>query len=526
MKKWRIIGLCALYLLSRLIFLTVQPVFFDSQELIDRLKVPQFLQSLLTGHIPLHVGYPILFWPVYQYGKVMLMMNDPRQLVIGMQILLSLATLVFFYKTLLNIFVDQKLALLSTVIAALLPVYWVSNVTFMMESTYLFFFVGSCYFWSDYVKRAQSWSLWTAGFFWMMAVLTHPLLIIWLPFLGFFPVVMCGKSIDRRKVFLVVAMLIVGFLLAGFLNAVLISLQIHSNIWGGLWYLYLSKWYEQTSFPFSLNGILIDLRNFVIPLLRNNTPIILVCALIGFWQISRKNLKMAIWFFLWIGPAFFANQIWDSLLMGRHILIAGFGIAVLAASFLKEKKVLIIVVLTYLLITSVYALSLLYRPIPYLQEQHMIEQLPPNGLLVESHFARPQTQGWYAGDMFFVNEPFSSSAQLPNKINQYINQKRPVFVSGAALSEPYGLYTGPYLQVLSLSYVHPFEVQSVLEKFALTPYKIIDTTDNLVIYQITLPQNQSPIYPQVVHENCSSRRIDYGDFVTQMWLKIVCGSPT
>ena len=94
-------------------------------------------------------------------------------------------------------------------------------------------------------------------------------------------------------------------------------------------------------------------------------------------------------------------------------------------------------------------------------------------------------------------------------INSYLRNHKQVFVSSSALSEPYGLYSGPFLHYLTLSYAKNFELESLIKNYTLTIYKTIDENDNLYIYKI-ISTNKSP-YPYIKPMKNSYRRIDYYD---------------
>ncbi|KKU56806.1 MAG: hypothetical protein UX80_C0031G0002 [Candidatus Amesbacteria bacterium GW2011_GWA2_47_11b] len=180
-------------------------------------------------------------------------------------------------------------------------------------------------------------------------------------------------------------------------------------------------------------SLLPTLRNILIPTLRNNTNLIVILSLIAAVQVlwieraggatpsgaegkaaehSQPQHRTATLILLWLGPTLITNQWWDSLFFGRHALIASFGLAYLTALLISNHKFLISITIAYLLLTSVPALSLLRGPIPYLEEAKFAATLPPDGIYVTSHFARPQLQGVYRGTTIFVNEP-GWAAKLP-----------------------------------------------------------------------------------------------------------------
>jgi hypothetical protein len=220
---------------------------------------------------------------------------------------------------------------------------------------------------------------------------------------------------------------------------------------------------------------------------------------------------------VWIIPAFFVNQWWDSLWYGRHALIAGIGICFAASVFLAERNKLKCLSIGYVLFVSLYAMLLLRLPIPDVTESTQLQALPTNSLIIESHFARPQTQKITKHNMIYVDEPGWQADHLTKEIDAFLADKNEVFVTSQALSEPYGLYAGPYLHTLSLSYQKPFILQMLLSKYSLTEYEEVDPSSHLIIYELSSTSGTYPIVPKLINY---WRRFDFGDPIVQIELHL------
>src|SRR5680860_1177983 len=149
----KVILLAIIFLFSRFIFINLQTAFFDSSEYIVRFSNPNFLEAIYQGHIPLHLGYVLIFWPIYQTFSYL--GQNPLYFVIFFllffQFLLSFAGVFSFYKV-IEFIGSKKLAFISAFIACLLPLLWITNVSIMMEATYISFFFISLYFLTKYLK--------------------------------------------------------------------------------------------------------------------------------------------------------------------------------------------------------------------------------------------------------------------------------------------------------------------------------------------------------------------------------------
>ena len=293
MDKKIVVILFFVFILSRIIFINTQSVFFDSGEYISLLSNPNFLKALTSGHFPLHEGYILLFWPIFQVAKFFQL--DPIYSVLIVQILLSALTIYCFYKFLIFIS-DKKTALVGTIIASLTPLFWITNVTIMMENSYLIFFFFSLYFLTFYLAKNQKfYYLHASVFFLAISVITHTMVILWLPFILF--VVIYKKRQRFWKYFLWIIIYVAALTLCKIFLIMTISKMDISRV---IYYLYASKISEFAYLPWSLKGFLISMRNFAIPLMRNNPSLIVILGFISLIKCFLDNKKFFLLNFFWV----------------------------------------------------------------------------------------------------------------------------------------------------------------------------------------------------------------------------------
>jgi hypothetical protein len=503
----RTVFFIALYLLSRLLFLNPSGVFFDSQEYLHLFALADYFQAIVSGHFPPHVGYIIFFWPVYHLGELLHL--PPALLIVLIQIGLSLVTLYCFF-TVTAFLTNRRVAWIATAIASLTPLFWIVPETIMMENAYLSLFFLSLFLLVHYLGEKRPWQLVVSLTLFSLACLTEFLLIFWIPLLLW--IVYC----KQQRLFVTYAFsLIASVGIASLINLLFIAGVSGEPIPAVFHHLYFTKSGEFSALPFNLTGLLIAGRNTLIPLMRNNTSLLVflsIGSLASFWGKEKKLFLLGL---LWLLPAVYANQWWDSLLMGRHALVATFGLAFLTAVLLSKRSALVALLLAYLVIVTVPAVSLLRGPIPYLKEAEAVSALPRESLLVETHFAKPQVEETYRGTLVTVNDPLWSTDRIQEEIDQALKAKQPIFVTSGAISEPYGLYSGPYLHSLTLSYAKGFVMQSVLTQYTVVPYTVISRADNLVLYRIVAASPSA--YPQVPSLWASPRRLDVADPLWLMW---------
>jgi hypothetical protein len=507
--KWFTLSLL-LFSLSRLFFLNPAGVFFDSDEYLTLFANPSYFQAIVSGHFPPHVGYIILFWPVYHLAS--LMQLHPGYIVLLGQVVLSTVTIYCFYRV-VEFLTDQKTAILASVLASLTPLYWIVTSTIMMENAYITLFFLSLFSLSEFLLQKKPHFLYTSLLFFAFAFVTHMLTLLWLPFLLFLILLKQKNLLLRYIVLVFFSLVIVSVLKVLFLSYV--STEPISAVFH---HLYLTKSAEFSVITYSPLGLLITLRNFLIPLLRNDTTILVIAAFISLPVLYRKNRAYVLLCLLWIGPAFFANQWWDSLLPGRHALIASFGLAFTAALMLKDRIFLTSLVVSIMLMTIIPAVSLLNGDIPYIEEANAVRALPKDSLLIETHFAKPQVESVFPGKLAAVNDPIWSQEMIEKEIQAHLSQNKPVFISSGALSDPYGLYSGPYLHNLTLSYAKRFSLEGLMKSYTVEPYKVIHAEDNLYLYRIT--STTPSAYPQVKSLKHSYRRLDYADPFTRVWFSL------
>lgn len=502
----KIFLLLGLFLLSRLTFLNSGPAFFDSPEYLRRFGIDSFLQAMIEGHPPLHAGYILLFWPIFNLGQ--LLGGYGALLVVFAQAFLATIAIWCFFQSIL-LLTNKQIALWASVVASLLPLWWIATGSIMMEAAYASAYLISFYFFLLFLKKEKPTFFLISMACFFVALLTHIAVIFWVT-LFFFTVFRVSKK-QKGKFILYAAS---GFVATTIAMIYFLAIVSNLSFFESATLIFASKTGEHMQIPVSAIGIAQFMRNIFIPTIANNTSLVLILSAVSLFVLWKKEKSLFLFGFLWLLPITVVSNWWDSLLFGRHALLASFGFAFLVGSLLEKHKKIFFLVISYLLIVSLLAMILLRQPIPYIEEANAIEKLPREGLLIETHFARPQVERIYKGKIIFVNEPGWNSINTPGEIRKFLANKKSVFITSQALSDPYGLYSGPYIHSLSLSYAHPFALEGIINQFTLQKYKIIDEEDNLLIYRI-ITNKPSP-YPDIKKMNQSRRRIDYFDPITQL----------
>jgi hypothetical protein len=263
-------------------------------------------------------------------------------------------------------------------------------------------------------------------------------------------------------------------------------------------------------------GLARALHNWVILLFRSFTPVLTLLGIMGLWQLTHKARLTALALLIWFLSSALAAQWWDGLLAGRHLLLALFPLS-LGAAFQITNNLRRFGLTGYLLIVSLGAVWLLNQSVPVQQTQQALEKLPPNGLVIASHFARPWLN--YPGTIRFVNEP-GTDQNFSYAIDRALAHNRPVFITSQALADPYGVYTGPYLHPLSLGFRKPSKLNDLVQDYRFVPVATPSAQDHLTIYQVTAEPKLSEFRPDSVPA-WHRRRLDFFDPVSWLWFTTV-----
>jgi hypothetical protein len=554
-----------LFILSRTFFLTPQSVFFDAPEYLSRLANHNLLQALASGHPPYHAGYILLFWPVWQITSKLNL--NPVLSIEFLTVTLGFLTILVFYK-LVKILFNQKVALWSSLLVNLTPYFWITNVSVMVETPYIFFFILSLYFWVLYLKKSKSIYLTLAGFCFGFSWFIHTIIIVWLPaFISCWllvkptrPVIPnvvknlakrirsspAGESLDPSTSLGMTKEGIIFFLPILLFYLINVFLFYYSHIFtlkDAILYGILGKSNEHLSLFPLLTLVPRLLRNWLTLVLRSNTNLLTLLFFISLFWLWTKNQKRFFWALsIWFLPSIVTAQWWDSVLLGRHGIISIFPVSIGSAYFIVRKNVIlnlfqdlyrfrnkfgmtrfpnlfVFIIVFYLLITSLGALWLLRQPIPYLEETKAVEKLPTTGLLLETHFARPFVK--YKGQLIFINEPGWQPTKLTDLIDQSIKNEQPVFVTSQALNDPYGLYCGPFLNPLSLNPNGQPQLKYLFDQYSFEKIATINKDKNLFIFKIKPKTTSEYFYQNFQIPYLSRQRIDYLDPLTQIWFLLV-----
>lgn len=509
--------------MSRLLFLSPLPIYFDSPEYVRLVLNPSLISALTLGHEPIHPGFILPVW----------ILN--RILPIGALYSAELVSCAFsslglfvFYKT-TKLYFDKQTAIKALIIASLLPVLFLAGVNALTDTTYIFFYLLSFYCASRLVftEKRNNESKWI--FFGILslgyAVFTHTQVILWLPV--YFSPLLFIKT-ERKRYAKLITLFIAEGVGLGISSLVVVMISAGGNISSSLKVLFVHG-SDFISSQDSRLALLRIIRNLSVTLLRNNSSLVVVLSVVSLlvmWRKKRKR-KYALFCLIWILPVLITTQYWHIGLFGRVSLVASFPLAILCAQY-KSKVVFCILIASLLFITIPLAFG---NSSSSVQAQLYIlyKQMPKDAVLISSNLIRPQVV--YSGETYFINEPGQDSEFIKGKISKALQDKKRVFIDSQALFNPYFSLDGNNLHTLSLGSYTKSEIASVFKDFDIRISKVQDIDNRIFLYEVNRPASLPrvvkgrakpgeivPLYSDKFYNRISRLRIDYRDFGTWVWV--------
>lgn len=411
--------------LSRVLFLSISPAFFDSLEYLRLFALPSLGEALKQVHYPIHPLWVMAGW---LFNKIPF--STTLYKIEFLNAILGTLSCFFIYK-IAREFSDKNRSLLITLICAFTPYFWLSQINVLYEPLLGVFLLGSFYF---FLKNR----LFPAAVFSAGAFLVSSTALIYLVFFA-------GWFLKKRdlKGF--------GVLGGGMLLGVLGYLGILGlrGIPAGEFFLVLAAGNSILG-KLKLEGVMFFVRgarnSFLVFFEYLTVPvgIVLICLI--------KRTKK--YFFSWIACFLLLNTIWHAGMFGRTGLFL-----ILAPVFLlvKIKRELILkVILVFLIIFSGFkVLPYHFEKIPFVLEKEYLENnfTKQNPLVVVGAYEEPYFKDSF--DLLILNSPKTNLNEIKKKINSSLGEKRMVLMTSQAVSVPYWQYDGMNFHILSKRKKYP-----------------------------------------------------------------------
>lgn len=453
-KRERIIGTASLILLflSRFLFLSNSRDFFDSSEYLWREKIPEMIRVLTSGHPPFHPMYVGLSSLFYKMGIIA---HDGTTAAIMSSALLGCLSVVFAFLLSQKLF-GKKIAWTASVIYALLPFVYTSQITILVDPTMHGFYFASLYVFVLSLERGGKKSLLLAalsGILLGAAAFTHTSIAFWATA---YPGIWLIKSeradlATLKKDYL---KFIIGGVCALWSVVAYVYLLIVAHAMGindgqptieaALRYLLLGNssdhgnisLYLSAKYFFSISTVLVGLLSVA-----------------GFIRMIFKNFKNALGFFIWFVPSTIltANYIYENL-HGRAMIPALLPAVLLCVIFIFSlKKIYLRAVLIVLVILQVGSISIpaaikyATKLAPYEQIYLMQKSLEAGGVFISSNVTR--TFNEYSGSFISFGDVGQGAAEAEKAIDSSLADGKKAYISIDAIWYPKRRFDGMFYDI-------------------------------------------------------------------------------
>jgi len=444
-----IVAILALFA-SRLALMSPSADFFDSNQYLWRLALPNFLALVTSGHPPFHPLYLLFCAAFYR-------MHLSSQLSATLpSAILGAGSVIFLYLT-LKMFFSRQLSVWAAALYALLPFVWISQITILVDPTEHFFYFLSLYLLGLAIKREKATGYLmalTAGLSFGLAGFAHTQVALW-GLAALSVTILAFKNFSflevKRAVFKLVLFAFGG---AVFVGAYVPLLTYASRQRADLDFV---SW--RAALKYLLFGNAGDRRPLSLyesvyrAVTLSTTPIFLL-AIFGAFKMLYQEKKKFLAVLIWLLPAFLVATSYNyENLYGRALIIGLVPILVFAlwgVSSLPrrwQKVVLAILVIQLLAISS-----------PAVWRYHRMEaanselaraqkESTPGGVFVSAY----STKTWaaYDGDFFSLGDVGFAAGRAQDKINAALKDGKSAYISSDAVYLPYRRYDGLYFDLRS-----------------------------------------------------------------------------
>jgi len=491
-SKWVYWGAAIVLFLSRIFLRSNSLDFFDSSEYMWRANDPSLLKAMATGHAPFHPLYVFFGWLLhfspFKFSEVVSL--ELTSAILGS---LSIIFLFLFVRKLFN----SRVAWLSSIIYALLPFVFVSQITVLVDATEHVFYFLSLYLWLVALDakslKGKIFSLF-AGLSFGLAGFAHTQVGIWGVSILALPIATQFKLNKKYLIDLLVKFLL--FALGGaFFILLYLKLLVFANSIG---------WHDPSTsmkeaFKYLVFGNIgdrdpIELKKAFYYLVSLASSLVVLSAAFGAIRLFIYEKRKFLFILLWFLPFLLGSTYIYENLYARTLIIGLAPVAVLASYFilgLKKGKFwaifLVIAQLCLLSFPVVYKYYTLPAPIEHIK--NMVFDVKPGGVFVSSNLTKTLANSAYDGEFVNFGDVGNGAGYVEDKVKSALDKNLPAYVLSDAIILPYHRYDGAYYDLRSTgvgsSSEHTSMLDHLISNFSLSLEKVDDLGFDRALYEIS-----------------------------------------
>ena len=467
--------------LSRVLFLSISPAFYDSLEYIRLFENTNLFDSLKQVHLPIH---PLWIFVGWLFNKIPI--STTLYKIEFLNAVLGTLSCCLIYKIFKQL-VGEKKALILTLFSCFLPYFWLSQINILYEPLLGVLLLGSFWFLIKGFEgdrgnkgekgnptssgsaglrgaRRGNWGkVVLAGLLFAGAFLVSSTAVFYLIFFaGVFLGPPSSSQTRLRRVKILGGLgILVGLL--GYLGIlrlrgipageILSVLSAGNNL--------LTK--------ISTEGIMLfvrGIRNSLVVYFNYLTvPLGIMLGVLGMLGVLRdKRYRIPV--ISWLVCFFFLNTIWHAGMFGRlSLLLTVVPIFLLA----KVSNKLLLLLFIYIAVSSGFkVMPYAFQKVPNILEKEYIEKQKEDFLLIISNYEEPYLRGNF--EVLVLNSPTTDLEKIKGKLEESIKESRIVLMTSQALTTPYFQYDGMNYQLLSKKRIHATtQGQMLVKNYKLDP---------------------------------------------------------
>ncbi len=448
-----IVNIVLIFLLfaSRLLLLSSSQDFFDANEYSNRVRDTSLLSAVSSGHPPFHplfIGVGNIFYKFMQFFKI----SDPNLATTLPSAIFGCLAVIIFYFLIKKIF-NRNIALIASIIISIIPFFWISSITILVDNIGIFFILLSAYLYYIALEKIQDKSkvilILLAGISFGLALFAHTSFAMWLPiFLGIFVFWQLKKGFKFKDALYSLTFLVGPVLICLAYAYLLVYSGFNSDKLSALNYLLLGNIGDKKP---------LDFLGTIRSLWLESGSIIIILTLIGLIKIIWDKKKESILLIFWILPAFIVSSYVYENLHGRALILALFSMAILVAYLIdsiKNSYLRYSVLLISLLLTLMISLPIIFKYHNQIAPNETLlyfeKNIEHDSLFIGTNTLRTWNDNNLVGKYERLGDVDTGTSSVLDDIEQYQKDHKSIYLSSDAVFYPNWRYDGKFFDIRSL----------------------------------------------------------------------------
>ena len=475
MKINLLLPLIFIYFITRLPFLRLSPVFYDSFEYVritEKIDFFNLRDVLLSSHQPVHTFYFLLIL----LFKKLFFFWDSGTIPGSIPFVSGLFTVIIFFK-ILSEYISRKSAFFAALTLLFFPYFFMVNTNIFYESPLLFLQIFSFYLLTlSFKKKSLSYLIGSGVSLGLSVSVFIGSLIIFPLYLLIVFLNKNGKPFFKMLIF--------------YATAVFTPLLIDLLIYNSPVFIY-EKFKSHAVDVTSASG---GLPVFVLRALRNifvqysailSWPGLILGLIAVIFLIKRRQINYKPVIFLFF-PAFVLSQYWHAGLYGRLILYIIFPVAYLLTLFYQTKLSRILVLSILMIFCAKFMLQQKLTPPIYRYFDLYSKNAAGHEAIITSDYNRFLYER-INSNLFVINGGGINPEKFRGFINENLEDGADIIIDSAALSYPYFQYDGNSYHILSKNRRGIPFVNKIMEQYETKIWAQDTTSRDIYFLKLTIP---------------------------------------